>query len=99
MAKKIRVKRRETAPTPPPVAKPEELTEWQIATGVVSVGEVVKVNHHSFGGRWHELTLKRITMMNERVYFHFYSSPPGSITVGEDSVRAIKKKIRINKEK
>lgn len=105
MGKRIKVKRSVAAdPQDSNVPVVEELEGWTLGSGsVVTSGDLLKVNHISFGTRWVELPLKRITLQNGRPQFHFYHSPPGTITVLEERVKVPKakktRKIRITPTK
>jgi len=96
MAKRIKVRRKEHPITAP---SQEEVLEWNTESGTTyTVGEPVLVQHPSLGERWHELVLKRITIKNGSPTFHFYSQPPGMISVTEERLKRVKKKrVRINK--
>lgn len=96
MAKKIRVVRKteqEPLKEAPTVPKPIEIDSATVQGVDVHVGDVLLVNHISFGVKWESLELKRITT---GPVFHFYSNPPGHISVREERVKVPKqKKIKV----
>lgn len=98
MAKLIRIRRNH--PRPPVTDSVREEPEWVLLDGVtVTTGDVVLVRHISFGGRWVELPIKRITSFKGAASFHFYYSPPGTITVSEGNVKSVPvKKTRKKKD-
>lgn len=95
MPKKIRVRKS----NPDPELLPDKHGQCVLSNGhEVTVGDTLLVKHHSSGGRWQEAVLKRITRSGEEFVFHFYLSPPGTISVLENRIQVPKKKkIRIKK--
>lgn len=85
-----RSKKRSQAIPTPTVPLPERLEKIETSSGLIcEVGSEYQVLHYS-SQLWKTETLKRIERREDSsLWFTFFHSPPGWITVGEDRIREI----------